>query len=73
MRSSTDGSRNISLDHQPWNARLPSRSTSAEKYASLIRGSRLVPLDTRNHLIRPDEPAWEHLLRELDDFLAEPA
>ena len=41
------------------------------EYASLIRGSRLVPLDTRNHLIRPDEPAWEHLLRELDDFLGE--
>jgi pimeloyl-ACP methyl ester carboxylesterase/DNA-binding winged helix-turn-helix (wHTH) protein len=43
----------------------------SREYASLIRGSRLVPLDTRNHLIRPDEPAWEHLLRELDDFLAE--
>ncbi len=40
-------------------------------YASLIRGSRLVPLDTRNHLMRPDEPAWEHFLREVDDFLGE--
>ena len=39
--------------------------------ASLIRGSRLVPLDTRNHLLRPDEPAWAHLLAELDAFLAE--
>jgi pimeloyl-ACP methyl ester carboxylesterase/DNA-binding winged helix-turn-helix (wHTH) protein len=44
----------------------------SREYASLIRGSRLVPLDTRNHLIRPDEPAWEHLLRELDAFLSEP-
>lgn len=42
------------------------------EYASLIRGSRLVPLDTRNHLIRPDEPAWAHLLYELDQFLAGP-
>jgi pimeloyl-ACP methyl ester carboxylesterase len=39
--------------------------------ASLIPGSRLVPLDTRNHLLLPDEPAWEHLLREIDAFLAE--
>ena len=39
--------------------------------ASLIRGSRLVPLDTQNHLLRPDEPAWDHLLAEVDAFLAE--
>lgn len=39
--------------------------------ASLIRGSRLVPLDTRNHLLRPEEPAWAHLLAELEAFLAE--
>lgn len=39
--------------------------------ASRIRGSRLVPLDSRNHLVRPDEPAWGHLMREIDAFLAE--
>ncbi|WP_392543767.1 alpha/beta fold hydrolase [Oryzobacter telluris] len=39
--------------------------------ASLITGSRLVPLDSRNHLLRPDEPAWTHLLAEVDAFLAE--
>ena len=39
--------------------------------AALIKGSRLVPLDTRNHLLRPDEPAWEQLLTEVDAFLAE--
>lgn len=38
---------------------------------SLIRGSRVVPLDSRNHLLRADEPAWEHLLSEVDAFLAE--
>ena len=38
--------------------------------ASRIPGSRLVPLDTRNHLMQPDEPAWEHFLREVDEFLA---
>ena len=41
------------------------------QFASLIKGSRIVPLDTRNHLLRPDEPAWSHLLREVDAFLAE--
>ena len=45
----------------------------AREYAALIRGSRLVPLDTRNHLLRPDEPAWSHLLSEIDAFLAGPA
>ncbi len=40
-------------------------------YASLIPGSRLVPLDTRNHLMRPDEPAWAHFLAEVDAFLAD--
>ena len=42
-------------------------------YASLIRGSRLVPLDTRNHLMVPDEPAWAQFLGEVDAFLAEDA
>lgn len=45
----------------------------AREFAALIRGSRLVPLDTRNHLLRPDEPAWSHLLHEIDAFLGEPA
>lgn len=42
----------------------------ARLLASLIPGSRLVPLDTRNHLMRADEPAWHHLLAEVDAFLA---
>ncbi len=37
--------------------------------ASLIPGARLVPLASRNHLLRADEPAWEHLLTEIDAFL----
>jgi pimeloyl-ACP methyl ester carboxylesterase len=43
----------------------------ARRFAALIPASRLVPLDSRNHLMRPDEPAWERFLRELDDFLAD--
>lgn len=45
--------------------------SQGREYATLIKGSRLVPLDTRNHLLTADEPAWEHLLREVDAFLAE--
>ncbi|HEX6057003.1 MAG TPA: alpha/beta fold hydrolase [Intrasporangium sp.] len=40
------------------------------EFAALIPGSRFIPLDTRNHLMRPDEPAWEVFLREVDAFLA---
>lgn len=43
----------------------------ARELASLIPESRLVPLDSRNHLMRPDEPAWEHFLDELGRFLDE--
>ena len=45
--------------------------SQGREYAARIRGSRLVPLDTRNHLMQPDEPAWAQFLRELDAFLAE--
>jgi pimeloyl-ACP methyl ester carboxylesterase/DNA-binding winged helix-turn-helix (wHTH) protein len=41
----------------------------ARELASLIPGSVLVPLASRNHLLRPDEPAWEQLLAELGAFL----
>jgi pimeloyl-ACP methyl ester carboxylesterase len=40
------------------------------RIASLIPGARFVPLDSRNHLLRPDEPAWDAFLAELDAFLA---
>jgi hypothetical protein len=38
----------------------------------MIRGSRLVGLDSRNHILRSDEPAFEHLLREVRRFLGTP-
>ena len=37
---------------------------------TLIRGSRVIPLDSANHLLRADEPAWARLLAEIDAFLA---
>jgi pimeloyl-ACP methyl ester carboxylesterase/DNA-binding winged helix-turn-helix (wHTH) protein len=40
--------------------------------AGLIPGSRLVPLDTANHLLPERDPAWQQFLAELDAFLASP-
>jgi pimeloyl-ACP methyl ester carboxylesterase len=37
--------------------------------ASLIPGSRLVPLDSCNHLLPERDPAWRHFLAEIDSFL----
>jgi pimeloyl-ACP methyl ester carboxylesterase/DNA-binding winged helix-turn-helix (wHTH) protein len=39
--------------------------------ASLIPDSRLVPLDTENHLLPEYDPAWPAFLAELDSFFAE--
>ena len=38
--------------------------------AALIPGADFVPLDSRNHLLMEDEPAWKHLVTVLDKFLA---
>jgi pimeloyl-ACP methyl ester carboxylesterase/DNA-binding winged helix-turn-helix (wHTH) protein len=37
--------------------------------AALIPGSRLVPLDSCNHLLPERDPAWKHFLAEIDRFL----
>ena len=38
--------------------------------ASLIPGSRLVALESSNHILLADEPAWPVFLREVEAFLA---
>lgn len=38
--------------------------------ATRIRGARLVALESDNHIVLADEPAWPVLLRELTAFLA---
>jgi pimeloyl-ACP methyl ester carboxylesterase/DNA-binding winged helix-turn-helix (wHTH) protein len=38
--------------------------------AGLIPGSRLLPLDSGNHLLPERDPAWSHFLRELESFLS---
>jgi DNA-binding winged helix-turn-helix (wHTH) protein len=37
--------------------------------AALIPDSRLVPLDSSNHLLPERDPAWKHFLAEVDAFL----
>ncbi|HEU4331014.1 MAG TPA: alpha/beta fold hydrolase [Lapillicoccus sp.] len=38
--------------------------------ATSIRGARLVPLDSENHIILEDEPAWPVFVNEVEQFLA---
>lgn len=45
----------------------------ARRLASLIPGSRLVPLDSANHLLVADEAAWTTALQEIDTFFADHA
>lgn len=40
------------------------------RLASEIRGARLVTLETDNHVLMADEPAWQVFLSEVDVFLA---
>jgi pimeloyl-ACP methyl ester carboxylesterase/DNA-binding winged helix-turn-helix (wHTH) protein len=37
--------------------------------AALIPDSRLVPLDSSNHLLPEHDPAWKHFLAEIDAFM----
>lgn len=37
--------------------------------AALIPGARLVPLESRNHVLLPDEPAWPQFLAAVREFL----
>jgi pimeloyl-ACP methyl ester carboxylesterase len=39
--------------------------------AAGIRGARFVPLDSDNHLLIADDPAWTRFTAELDTFLRE--
>jgi pimeloyl-ACP methyl ester carboxylesterase len=41
----------------------------SRQLAALIPESRLVPLDSSNHLLPEHDPAWKHFLAEIDRFL----
>ncbi len=55
--------------HSRHDARVP--AAQASELAALIPDSRLVLLDSRNHLLTASEPAWTQFLSEIDAFLAE--
>jgi pimeloyl-ACP methyl ester carboxylesterase/DNA-binding winged helix-turn-helix (wHTH) protein len=55
--------------HSRHDARVP--AAQASELAALIPDSRLVLLDSRNHLLTASEPAWTRFLSEIDAFLAE--
>jgi DNA-binding CsgD family transcriptional regulator len=42
---------------------------NAVSVSSLIPGARLVPLESRNHILLADEPAWPVFMAELSAFL----
>nr|MDT0663169.1 alpha/beta fold hydrolase [Micromonospora sp. DSM 115978] len=55
--------------HSRDDARVP--ASQASELAALIPDSRLVLLDSRNHLLTASEPAWDEFLFHIEDFLAE--
>jgi pimeloyl-ACP methyl ester carboxylesterase/DNA-binding winged helix-turn-helix (wHTH) protein len=55
--------------HSRDDARVPAEQAS--ELAALIPDSRLVLLDSRNHLLTASEPAWAEFLSQIDAFLAE--
>jgi pimeloyl-ACP methyl ester carboxylesterase len=40
--------------------------------ASLLPRAQMVPLDSCNHILLPDEPAWHQFRAEFHTFLAQP-
>ena len=54
-----------SRDDQVWSF------SEAEELQGQIAGSRLVPLDTANHILQADEPAFDQFVREVRAFLDE--
>jgi len=57
--------------HSRDDARVPFEE--GRRLAGLIPGARFVPLESRNHVLLPDEPAWPVFLAELGGFLGEAA
>jgi DNA-binding NarL/FixJ family response regulator len=43
------------------------------RLANLIPGARFATLDSINHMLLPDEPAWQQMVQEVEAFLDETA
>lgn len=55
--------------HSRGDLRVP--ESQARELAALIPDSRLLFLDSANHILTKDEPAWQTMFEEIDRFLAE--
>jgi len=55
--------------HQRHDAMIP--FANGQRMAALLPNARLLPLEGRNHMILPDEPAWEVFVTEVREFLAQ--
>jgi pimeloyl-ACP methyl ester carboxylesterase/DNA-binding CsgD family transcriptional regulator len=53
--------------HATRDARVP--FDEGRLMASLIPGARFVPIESRNHILLENEPAWQHWLEEVRAFL----
>ena len=53
--------------HSRHDGRIPFEQGRA--LAGLIPGARFVPLESQNHLILETEPAWQQVVRAVEDFL----
>jgi len=69
----TDVASTVSVPTLVLHARGDARSPVelGRQLAALIPGSRLVTLESHNHLLLGDEPAWPRFLDEVESFLAE--
>lgn len=57
--------------HNAGDRRVPRRY--GEEFAALIPGARMVSLDSCNHLLTEDEPAWEVFRSQMGSFLSRDA
>jgi len=55
--------------HAREDRRVP--TSQARELAALIPDSRVHLLDSGNHIVMADEPAWPELVQELDEFLVD--
>jgi pimeloyl-ACP methyl ester carboxylesterase/DNA-binding CsgD family transcriptional regulator len=56
--------------HARHDGRIPFEQ--GRELARLIPGARLVPLESRNHVVLNTEPAWHQVIAALEDFLPAP-
>ena len=54
--------------HCTRDARIPFEQ--GRHYARLIPNARLVPLESENHILLSNEPAWPRFLEAVEEFLA---